>query len=702
MLLWDPWAPLSPGVWLSFGAVGLLLYAGTGRIARASRTSWRSRLRRALGDGARTQWIVTIGLVPGTLALFQQVSLVAALANAFAIPMVTLAIVPLALAGIALPIDAIWHVAHALTRVTMALLDALAAWPSAVWSQHAPRTWTVVVATAGVLLLLAPRGVPGRAFGCVLLLPMFLVVPAPPAEGAFRLTALDVGQGLAVVIETSRHAMVYDSGPRFGTGDAGQRIVAPFLRAAGIRRLDTLVISHQDVDHAGGAMSLLQTVAVAELRSSLPADSAIVARAAGSGTSRRCAAGQSWEWDGVRFSVLFPPLERYAEPGVKPNDLSCVVRIDSRYGSALLTGDIEARGEADLLRVREAADLRADLVVVPHHGSRTSSTPAFVAATAPRVALFAVGYRNRFGHPRPDVVSRYAHAGAIVMRSDHDGAVAMSFGPNGGDGPIAERERRKRYWFDPLRSASGADTNRPSRTAVSPFRGRRVGMMSTHSSYGVLISASPSRASSVPRRATTCSPCTGSDELEAIGGDRHDVGDFDGALRAARSPDRVALRAMLRGDRRNAAGIAARTASRQRARRAPSAARIRPAARSADRQDRRRTRSRAGAFRTVCPSSMTMCSGNPDVARQLEPFPLAAGERQRRAGVGHRMQVEQVVGGVVARAQLACALELARRARPLQHLGGPQPVEVLVEAARRVGIGRIEGAGRRPRWRRSA
>jgi competence protein ComEC len=451
VLLWDPWASLAPGFWLSFGAVGLLLFAGCGRLTSRPASSWRERVKRTLCEATRTQWVVTIGLVPATLALFQQFSLVSALANAVAIPAVTLAIVPLALSGIALPFDAIWLSAHALLAMLMTFLQTLAALPSAVWVQHAPAVWTVIVGTLGVVLLLAPRGVPGRCLGVVWLLPVFLVRPSPVPANAFRITALDVGQGLAVVVETARHALVFDTGPRVGdTIDAGGRIVAPFLRAAGIGALDALMISHQDLDHAGGALSLLQTVPVATLWSSLPVESAIVSRVLQQGTAWRCAAGQSWQWDGVTFTVLFPPMTQYSEPRVKTNDLSCVLRIDSPYGSALLTGDIEAVSEAWLLR-ESALALRADALVVPHHGSKTSSTPPFVAAVAPSVAVFTPGYRNRFGHPRAEVVARYARAGARLFRTDLDGAVTLAFATDAARVAIAQREVRRRYWYDPPR-----------------------------------------------------------------------------------------------------------------------------------------------------------------------------------------------------------------------------------------------------------
>ncbi|MET0204449.1 MAG: DNA internalization-related competence protein ComEC/Rec2 [Casimicrobiaceae bacterium] len=452
VLLWDPWASLSPGFWLSFGAVGLLLYAGTGRLPADRAPGWRARLAQLLRNGAHAQWVVTLGLVPGTVALFQQVSLVSAVANAIAIPVVTLTVVPLALAGIAIPLDALWQAAHAIFAILMTMLEALSAWPAATWVQHAPSRWTVVVAMLGVALILAPRGVPGRWVGALWLLPMFCIPPERPPEGAVRITTLDVGQGLAVSVETRTHALLYDTGPRFGeTSDAGGRIIAPYVRARGLRSLDVLVVSHADLDHSGGALTLLQTVAVTTLYSSLPVDHPIVARAASGGTAWRCQAGQRWRWDGVLFEFLSPLIDRYAQDGIKTNDLSCVLKITAGQRRALLAGDIEAPSEAQLLRDDPRA-LGADILIVPHHGSRTSSTPAFVAAVAPRVAVFAAGYLNRFDHPRADVVARYTRRGAAPMRTDLMGAVTVTLGPGDELDAAGERHRRRRYWYDPLRA----------------------------------------------------------------------------------------------------------------------------------------------------------------------------------------------------------------------------------------------------------
>jgi competence protein ComEC len=444
---WDPWAGITPGFWLSFGSVGLLMYAHVGRLVPPPAANRVARARRALRLATRTQMLVTIGLVPMTLALFQVVSLVSPLANALAIPVVTFAVVPLALAGIVIPVDALWQAAQMVFAAMMVPLEWLSGLSGAVWQQHAPPPWAVVAALAGVLWLAAPRGVPGRALGAVWFLPLFVVLPPTPEPSAFRMTVLDVGQGLAVVVQTHRHTLLYDTGPRFTEdADAGNRIIAPFLRAAGIPRLGAMVVTHQDADHSGGALSLLQTVPVDWIASSLPDDHAILARGAEEGgMALRCAAGQRWEWDGVRFAVLHPPADYYGMPKMKSNDLSCVVRVDSDHGSALLTGDIEARSEAELLRDDPGA-LAVDVLLVPHHGSRTSSTPPFIAATAPSVAVFTPGYRNRFGHPRPDVVARYEATGAQLVRTDLDGALIFDFVPGAALTPQAQRVHDRRYW----------------------------------------------------------------------------------------------------------------------------------------------------------------------------------------------------------------------------------------------------------------
>ena len=440
VLLLDPWAVLAPGFWLSFGAVAVILYVVTGRL----------RERHGLAPGqslvqwGRVQWAITLALAPLLLVWFQQMSLVSPLANAVAIPLVSLVVTPLALAGSVLPLDFIPKLAHAAMAVQMWLLEWCAGLPLAVWQQHAPAAWTVALALAGIAWLLLPWGVPARWMGLPLLLPMFAVAPPLPAPGAAWITVLDVGQGLAVLVQTRRHALLYDTGPAYSPeADSGMRVILPYLRASGIADLDAIIVTHEDNDHAGGAVSVLSGLPVGVLYSSLPASHpALLAAPA---YRLPCATGQGWDWDGVRFDLLHPTAGSYAIDGLKSNDRSCVLKITTAHGAALLTGDIEARSEQELLQ-RAPQALRADVLVVPHHGSNTSSTDEFIAAVRPRWAVFPTGYRNRLGHPKEEVVERYRSSGAQILRTDSAGAALVRL-EHGTVAVQLYRELRRRYWF---------------------------------------------------------------------------------------------------------------------------------------------------------------------------------------------------------------------------------------------------------------
>jgi competence protein ComEC len=425
VLLIDPWAVLAAGFWLSFGAIGALLYVGSALVGTPG--GWRERLR-AWGV---VQWAATLASLPVLLLVFQQFSLVSPLANAVAIPVVSFVVTPLALVAAVVPWWPIAALAHAVLGWLMLFLEWCSAWP--VWQSPAPPLWAAVAAAAGVVVCLLPRGVPGRLLGVALLVPA-VFWPAPrPAEGEAWVTVLDVGQGLAAVVQTRTHALVYDPGPLYSAeSDAGQRVVVPYLRALGVDTVDMLLVTHRDSDHAGGTASVQAALAVGELRSSLPEIG-----------GERCLAGQRWVWDSVSFEVLHPAPEDYAVNG-KSNHVSCVLRVSAGSRRLLLTSDIEARDEAALL-ARYPGDLVADVLLVPHHGSRTSSTPEFLAAVGAREAVIPVGYRNRFGHPKGDVVDRYLATGARLWRTDRDGAVTVRLAGEG-VGITAWRTERRRYW----------------------------------------------------------------------------------------------------------------------------------------------------------------------------------------------------------------------------------------------------------------
>jgi len=443
----DPWALLSPGFWLSFTAVGLLLFAARPQEPAASH---RTALLRALRQGLRTQVVATLGLAPLTLVLFQQISLAGFVANLVAIPWVTLVVTPLALLGVVAP--PLWSLAAACVQGLVALLQPLAAWPGAVWTAAAAPWWMQGAALFGAALLMLPLPWRLRALALPLMLPLFAPPVARPPEGAMQVTVADVGQGSAVLVRTRGHALLHDTGAQYTPdSDAGTRVLVPLLRALGVPQLDVLMLSHRDSDHVGGAAAVLAALPVAQLSSTLePAHPLLAGRA-----HRRCEAGQSWQWDGVRFDVLHPRAEDFTRRDAKPNTLSCVLAVTDAQGQRLLlTGDLEAEQEARLVREQPDA-LKSRVLLVPHHGSKTSSSPAFIDAVAPQTAVAQAGFRNRFGHPAPAVERRYTERGIAFVRSDTCGAWRwVSFS---GEVPTCERDIARRYWHHRPTGADAAE-----------------------------------------------------------------------------------------------------------------------------------------------------------------------------------------------------------------------------------------------------
>lgn len=431
ILLVNPTAVLEAGFWLSFVGVAFLILCmdAKGRGIRA--------FLRELTLG---QLVMTLALLPLTMWFFGESSLVGALSNLVAVPFVSFVIVPCALFGMLLlmvfpPLatPVLW-LAGWLTHGQWWLLEQTATWPGAHWYLPAVKPWALVFATLGAMWLFAPRGVPLRALGVLLFLPLLWPARHPLEAGAFQAWMLDVGQGLSVVVRTREHALVYDAGARYPSDyDLGSAVVVPSLYALGIDRLDMLMVSHADNDHAGGAPAVAAAFPMASRYSGEPARVRI--------PMEPCVAGQYWEWDGVRFRVLSPA----AGSNVPANDLSCVLLIEGKAGRLLLTGDIAMKTESLV-----AASLGAGpqpVLQVAHHGSKSSSSADFIASIQPELAVVSAGWRNRFGHPKPEVMQRYAAAGVPVFNTAEDGAVQIDF-PAGTPAYVAARWRllQRRYW----------------------------------------------------------------------------------------------------------------------------------------------------------------------------------------------------------------------------------------------------------------
>jgi competence protein ComEC len=425
----DPWALLQAGFWLSFVAVGVLFASASGSAAAEGEIRARDRLLAMF----REQWVITLALAPLTLLLFGQVSVVGLLANALAIPWVTLVVTPLALAGVFVP--SLWDAAAWALQGLGAYLGWLAALPFATISTPAPALWAGAAGVIGGILLAMRLPWHARLLGVPLLLPIVLWQVARPAAGEFELLAADIGQGNGVIVRTASHTLVYDAGPRYSAeSDAGHRVLVPLLRALD-ESVDTLVLSHRDIDHTGGAAAVLAMQPRAALLSSIEEGHELQAVR----KSRRCAAGQGWEWDGITFDVLHPAPADYADAR-KPNALSCVLRISNGTRTALLAGDIEEAQEARLA----TTVIRADVLLVPHHGSKTSSSEAFLLAVKPRMAIVQAGYRNRFGHPAAPVLDRYRRMGVTVIDSPRCGAALWR---SADPARVAcQREIAPRYW----------------------------------------------------------------------------------------------------------------------------------------------------------------------------------------------------------------------------------------------------------------
>jgi competence protein ComEC len=428
ILIVDPLSVLSAGFWLSFAGVGLLAWT----LARGE--GWRGRLR----EIGLSPLLMALALLPLTVWFFGQASLVGPLANLIAVPFVSFVLVPCTLiaSALLLPLPSLGipllHFCAHLANAQWWLLAKLAAWPAAMHYFPAPSAFAFALACIGAIWLLAPRGIPARFLGVLLLLPLLWPRLALPRPGGFEAMAIDVGQGLSVLVRTRDHALLFDAGARYPSGfDLGQAAVVPALHAVGVDNLDTLVVSHGDNDHAGGARAVLGAFPHAIAFGGEP-DRGDVPLA-------QCIAGQHWQWDGVTFRMLSPPRAGHG------NDAGCVLLVDGPGGRLLLPADTTSKIES---LVAKAVGGGAPLVlIVPHHGSKTSSGEEYLRSRHPRLAVASAGYRNRFGHPAPVVAARYRALGIPLLATFDTGAVRIDFPADAAPRLTSEeRVKRTRYW----------------------------------------------------------------------------------------------------------------------------------------------------------------------------------------------------------------------------------------------------------------
>src|SRR3990167_80137 len=434
VLIFNPLCVLTESFWLSFGTIALIIYGMGGRLI-PSGWWWK---------WGRVQWVIGLGLIPLTLALFQQCSLVSFLANSMAIPWLGFLILPFCLLGSILLfiLPSLGSLLLSMADKSLAVLWILLTWFSqlhfATWYQSIPNFWVLISTIFAMLLLLLPAGFPGRWLGLLWLIPLLFFKPIQPAFNHFWVTLLDVGQGLSVVVQTKSHVLVYDAGAKFSEeSDMGERVVLPYLQTIRAKKIDRLVISHGDNDHSGGAQALLRAMPVLSIKTS------VVDKFRGL-LADVCLRGDTWQWDGVNFSFLYPSFKQLN----LGNDSSCVLRIDNGVQSVLLTGDIEKVAEQELINT-QAQQLASTILVAPHHGSKTSGLKSFVDAVHPEVVLYAMGYRNHYHFPHRSVVREYYYFHARQFNSVEGGAIRFKIGiKNNAPSPELYRMNHRHYWMD--------------------------------------------------------------------------------------------------------------------------------------------------------------------------------------------------------------------------------------------------------------
>lgn len=434
VILLNPLSVLTESFWLSFVTIALIIYGMSHRLL-PSGIWWK---------WGRVQWVIGFGLIPVTLILFQECSFISFLANSIAIPWLGFLILPFCFLSMVFifvsPTMGAFclYIADKSLNGLWLVLTWLAALPYASWQIVIPNVLIFFLTLIGFLLLLIPIGVPGRWNGLIWLLPLLTYQSIRPVEGNFWLTVLDVGQGLATVVQTKNHLLVYDTGPNFNNHfNMGESIVLPYLRTIAVKKIDRLIISHGDNDHIGGAGAIMHALPITDIITSVP-------NLFHTSNVHYCLAGDSWEWDGVKFTFLYPTLNDLN----LGNDSSCVLRIDNGDQSVLLTGDIEKSAENNLL-ARISKQLQADMMIAPHHGSKTSDVEEFIAAVQPKIILYATGYRNRYHFPHQSVMEKYEKIHAISFNTTSSGTVHFKMSESEAIfNPDQYRITHKKYWHE--------------------------------------------------------------------------------------------------------------------------------------------------------------------------------------------------------------------------------------------------------------
>ena len=445
VIIIDPVSVLSMGFWLSFTAVFIIVLISKARVNSADLEN--NKIIFTSIKANRIQWMIALGLLPMTVLLFQQASLISPFANMMVIPLIGMIIVPLALMASFISLFSVvlsgelFAFTSEVLSIIWQILNAFSQLPFANWQRSSLPVLHGMLALIGVIIFLMPKGFVLRYLGLILLLPLILYEYPKPQAGNIWLTVLDVGQGLAVFVQTQHHHLLYDAGAKFGKNfDLGDRVILPFLQSIGVNYLDRFIISHGDNDHSGGAKSILNEMRV----KSLMTENAYVGRLNAQGFDAvPCTEHKKWEWDGVMFEVL-SPTAHYE----KSNDRSCVLRIWNQQYSVLLPGDIEAKAER-LMQNEYSKISPVDVLLVPHHGSNTSSSVAWLKWLEPQIAVVSSGYKNRFSHPTEQIIDLYSRQKIKLFNTAYEGAISIKLNQSDESDeitPISQRKVNKHYW----------------------------------------------------------------------------------------------------------------------------------------------------------------------------------------------------------------------------------------------------------------